>query len=186
MRIRSVLVLSVLLLTACGGVSQAAAERRVALVFSGGHATAPVDKGRPVVLVAAGLGVPTTVFRTAFSGVRPAALGTQPEGSQVTTNKAALLRVLSPYGVTNGELDRVSDYYRYDGSAGQLWPVQPARGYAVIRAGRVVRVVVTAGGSGYTTSPVVTVPGVVTRATATVAFGRDLSRNGRVTAVAVA
>ena len=185
MRVRSLLVVSALLLTACGGTAGAAADRRVALVFSGGHATDPVDHGRPVVLVAAGLGVPPAVFRAAFSRVRPAAAGTEPDGAQVTANKAVLLAALSSYGVTNELLDTVSNHYRYVASAGQLWPVVPARGYAVVRGTQVLRVVVTSGGSGYSSRPTVTVPGTTQRVTATLAFGTDLSRNGRVAALAL-
>ena len=185
MRVRSLLVVSALLLTACGGTAGAASDRRVTLVFTGGHQTHPVDHGRPVVLVAAGLGVPPAVFRAAFSRVRPAAAGTEPEGAQVSANKQVLLAALSSYGVTNEALDRVSNHYRYVGSAGQLWPVVSARGYAVIRGARVLRVVLTAGGSGYTSKPTVTVPGVRSRLTPTLAFGTNLTTNGRVTNVAV-
>jgi hypothetical protein len=45
---------------------------KVPVVFSGGHDTVVVDRGRPVVLIAAALGVPDEVFREAFSHVRPA------------------------------------------------------------------------------------------------------------------
>lgn len=43
----------------------------VPVTFTGGHETDPKDRGRPVVLVAAGLGVKPEVFREAFSGVTP-------------------------------------------------------------------------------------------------------------------
>lgn len=185
MRVRSLLVVSLLLLTACGGTAGAASDRRVALVFAGGHQTDPVDRGRPVVLVAAGLGVPSSVFRAAFSRVRPAAAGSEPEGAQVSANKQVLLAALSSYGVTNEGLDRVSNHYRYVASAGQLWPVVAARGYAVVHGTRVLRVVVTAGGSGYSSRPTVTVPGTTQRITATLAFGTDLSRNGTVAGLAL-
>jgi len=183
MRVRSLLVVSVLLVTACGGAAGAASDRRVAVVLTGGHLTDPADNGRPVVLVAAGLGLPPGVFREAFSRVRPAPAGTDPAGTQVSANKQVLLAALSSYGVTNDLLDTVSNHYRYDASAGQLWPTSPAAAYAVVRRGRVVLVVVTNGGSGYTSVPVVTVPGVAARARAALSFGRDLATNGRVAAV---
>ena len=185
MRVRSLLVVSLLLVTACGGAAGAASDRRVTLVFTGGHQTDPVDHGRPVVLVAAGLGVPPAVFRAAFSRVRPAAAGTEPSGAQVSANKQVLLAALAPYGVTNELLDRVSNHYRYVASAGQLWPVVAAHGYAVVRGSRVLRVVVTAGGSGYSSRPTVTVPGSAQRVAATLAFGTDLGRNGRVASLAL-
>ena len=47
-------------------------EMKVPLTFSGGLDTDPQDHGRPVVLVAAGLGVKPEVFREAFRGVTPA------------------------------------------------------------------------------------------------------------------
>lgn len=45
---------------------------RMPVVFSGGHETVGVDHGRPVVLIAAALGVKDEVFREAFSHVHPA------------------------------------------------------------------------------------------------------------------
>ena len=48
------------------------ADDHLTLVFSGGTDTDPRDRGRPVVLVANGLGVTPEVFRDAFSGVHPA------------------------------------------------------------------------------------------------------------------
>src|SRR5688500_17958881 len=47
----------------------------VTVTISGGHQTDARDNGRPVVLIAAALGVPTEVFRTALSGVTPAENG---------------------------------------------------------------------------------------------------------------
>src|SRR5437667_1129886 len=86
---------------------------RVPVVFSGGHETDPRDGGRPVVLIAAALGVTPEVFREAFSHVRPAPAGREPEPGQVRQNKAALLAALAKHGVTNEKLDTVSNYYRY-------------------------------------------------------------------------
>src|SRR4051794_23144238 len=83
-----------------------------ALIFSGGHDTDPRDHGRPVVLIAAALGVKTEVFREAFSGVTPAG-DRRPTGDEARRNKAALMKVLQPLGITNERLDEVSNYYRY-------------------------------------------------------------------------
>src|SRR3954464_1418244 len=90
-----------------------AAETKVPVTFSGGHETDPRDHGRPVVLIAAALGLMPDVFRDAFSRVRPARDGRDPEPAQVRQNKAVLLDALEKYGITNEQLDRVSDYYRY-------------------------------------------------------------------------
>jgi hypothetical protein len=184
MRIQLALVAPLLLLTACGG-SPDPAQQQVAVVFTGGHDTDPRDNGRPVVLIAAALGVEPQVFREAFSGVRPAALGTTPGSEQVTANKAVLLAALSSYGITNARLDTVSNHYRYDASAGRLWPTESATAKAFVKDHRVVRVVVTSGGSGYTTTPVVSVPGYAVDATVGLALGADLSTNGSVTSVAI-
>jgi len=87
-----------------GAVPATGAETRVPVTFTGGYDTDRRDGGRPVVLIAAALGVPTDTFRRAFSGVTPARNG-PPEPGQVHRNKEALLSVLSPYGITNDRLD---------------------------------------------------------------------------------
>ena len=69
--------------------ANAAAETRAEVAFSGGHETDPRDMGRPVILVAAGLGVPPEVFRETFTHVTPAAAGREPEQEQVQKNKQA-------------------------------------------------------------------------------------------------
>src|SRR5215218_7061953 len=81
-----------------------ASETQLPITFSGGHETDPRDHGRPVVLVAAALGVTPDVFRTAFRGVTPARNG-RPSPQQARSNKDALMRVLKPYGITNERLD---------------------------------------------------------------------------------
>ena len=70
------------------------------------------------------------------------------------------MAALAPYGVTNERLDTVSNYYRYVRSRGELWPTQPAAAYALVRRGVVTGYVVTSGGSGYSSPPIVTVPGM--------------------------
>jgi hypothetical protein len=158
----------------------------VTLRITGGHATDPRDGGRPVVLVAAALGVPTGVFRTAFSRVTPAAAGAEPDPAQVQRNKAALLAVLAPYGVTNERLDAVSNHYRYQGSAGELWAHKAATARAVVRGGKVISVTLLGGGAGYSSTPKVTVPGVPGAAVqAAVGYTTDMSTNGAVTTLKV-
>jgi hypothetical protein len=162
------------------------ADSAPAVKVSGGHATKPVDNGRPVILVASALGVPEEVFREAFSKVSPAPAGSEPDPAEVAKNKEALLGVLAPYGVTNDDLDRVSDHYRYNGSAGEAWPVKAAVLRATMRNGQVVGVRVVNGGSGYTSAPRVAVAGhPEVRATAKLAFSRTFARNGRVVSVTI-
>jgi hypothetical protein len=132
---------------------------QVQVTFSGGYDTDPRDRGRPVVLVAAGIGVPADVFREAFSRVKPAPAGTQPDPAQVQLNKQALLSALGPYGVTNERLDLVSNYYRYVRSEGQLWRHTPAAAYATVVNGVVTGFVVTSAGAGYSSPPTVSVRG---------------------------
>ena len=121
----------------------AADEMKIPLTFSGGHETDPQDHGRPVVLVAAGLGVKPEVFREAFRGVTPAHDG-KPSPEQQRSNKEALMKVLKPLGVTNDRLDEVSNYYRYQPQRGELWKATPAEGHAVVENGKIKRIVVTA------------------------------------------
>jgi len=168
-----------------GGNIQAA-ETKLPVTFSGGHETDPKDGGRPVVLVAAALEVKPEVFRQAFSSVRPAKNG-KPSAEEARSNKAALMKVLQPYGITNERLDEVSNYYRYQPQRGELWPTIPAKAYAVAEDGKIKQVVVTDPGSGYSTPPKATVPGLETiLLKATLQFGKDLKKNGAVRAVEVA
>ena len=149
--------LALLILLPCLSAAQTS-EKHVALSISGGHDTDRRDGGRPVVLVAAGLGVPTEVFRKAFSGVHPARNG-RPEPGQVHQNKDALLAVLAPYGITNDQLDRVSDFYRYRPQSGELWRHSDAEGYAIVVKGKVTGFRITKPGYGYSSVPAVSVPG---------------------------
>jgi hypothetical protein len=160
-----------------------AEEKQAPLTFSGGHAIGKDDFGRPVYLIAAALGVKPDQFREAFSGVTPAH-GRGPTGDEARRNKAALMKVLAPLGVTNDRLDEVSNYYRFRPQAGELWPTKPARGYAVLTDGKVTKLVITDPGSGYNTPPDVTLPGVDgVRLRATLSFSKDLKKNGGVAAV---
>ena len=154
----------------------------VTVTITGGHDTDPVDHGRPVVLIAAALGVPTEVFRTAFNGVMPSRNG-QPTAAEAQANKAALLGVLAPYGVTNERLDEVSNHYRYVPASGSLWRHVDA---AATYAGGVVTI--TAVGAGYTTPPTVTISAgglPTTTATAALHFGTDLATNGSIASITV-
>jgi hypothetical protein len=160
-----------------------AADKEVPLTFSGGHALSKEDFGRPINLMAAGLGVKPEQFREAFSGVTPAR-GRGPTRDEERKNKAALMKVLAPLGVTNERMDEVANYYRFRPQNGEFWPTKPAKGYAVVADGKITKLVVTDPGSGYNTPPDVTIPGVDgVRVRATLSFGKDLAKNGGVTAV---
>ena len=154
---------------------------QIAVIFSGGHETNPVDHGRPVILVAGALGVPPETFRQAFSAVKPASGGNEPEPEQVRKNKAALMRVLQPLGITNDRLDEVSNYYRYNGSKGQMWKTAPASATATVRNGVVTGFTIVNAGAGYSSPPKISVIGVQDfDATVTLAFGTDFDKNGSI------
>ncbi len=168
-----------------GAVSHAA-EEKVPITFSGGHDTDRKDGGRPVVLIAAALGVKAEVFREAFSGVTPAR-GRGPTGEEARKNKAALMKVLQPHGITNDRLDEVSDYYRYRPQAGELWTNNAAKAHAVIVDGKVKEIVVTEPGAGYSTPPKATLAGMDgVELQVTLSFGKDLKTNGSVSGIEVA
>jgi hypothetical protein len=153
--------------------------------ISGGFETDPQDHGRPVVLIAAALGVPTEVFRKAFSGVTPAGADRGPTTEEAQSNKAALLKVLSPYGITNDRLDEVSNYYRYNGSKGEVWSRKQATATAQVTNGVVTGIKITNAGAGYSSTPTITIttPSGKITATATVTYTKDFSTNGSITAI---
>src|ERR1700712_1137682 len=96
------------LATACSSTSartESSVATAVSVTIVGGLETVAGDNGRPIVLVAGLLGVAPAVFRTAFSGVTPADPALGPTTAEAQRNKSALLSVLSPYGITNAELD---------------------------------------------------------------------------------
>jgi hypothetical protein len=164
----------------------ARAETKVPLSFSGGHEIGPNDYGRPVALLAAGLGVKPEVFREAFSGVTPSRNG-PPSKDLARRNKAALMKVLGPHGVTNERLDEVSDYYRFRPQRGELWPTTPAEAYATVEDGKIKQVVVTNPGSGYCTPPRATVRGMEDiPLNVTLRFSKDLKKNGAIGSIEVA
>lgn len=159
---------------------------KIPLNFSGGHDTDPQDHGRPVVLVAAGLGVKPEVFREAFRVVTPAR-GGPPSGEQQRRNKEALMKVLGPLGITNDRLDEVSNYYRYQPQKGELWKIKAAEGYAVVEDGSVKQIVVTEPGSGYSSPPDAKIMEMESVAlTVSLHFDKDLKKNGSVKSVELA
>jgi hypothetical protein len=160
------------------------AAQKIPVEFSGGHETDPRDNGRPVSLIAAALGVPPEVFREAFSHVPPAPAGTEPDPEQVRRNKDALLSALGKFGVTNDQLDKVSDHYRYVRSRGDLWPTKPAEAHAVIESGAVTRFEITDPGFGYTSPPTVSVPGFKDlKAEVKLSLGKDFDSNGSIESI---
>jgi hypothetical protein len=157
------------------------------VVISGGFDTDPQDKGRPVVLIAAALGVPTEVFREAFRGVTPAGAGSEPSPVQAQRNKAALLKVLAPYNITNQRLDEVSNYYRYNKSKGEIWQNTQAEATAAITNGVVTGVTIINPGSGYSSNPTITITGPNGKVTATAAlsYTKDFKTNGSISAITI-
>lgn len=157
---------------------------KVSLSITGGYDTDPRDNGRPVILIASALGVPPDVFREAFSHVTPAGAGQEPDPAQVQLNKEALLKALSPYGVTNDRLDEVSNYYRYNGSAGETWTRTPAKLAVVVTDGKLTGIKIINGGSGYSSTPTINIMGIEgVTATATVSYTTDFETNGSITSV---
>lgn len=159
-------------------------DTKATVTFTGGHETDPQDRGRPVVLIAAALGVKPEVFREAFRGVKPAKDG-KPSKEEAERNKDALMKVLKPHGVTNERLDEVSDYYRYKPGKG-LWKTMPAKAYAVLEDGKVKRIVVTDPGSGYSTAPKAIVQGMEKLGLrVTIQFNKDFKKNGAISSIEV-
>ena len=158
---------------------------RVPVIFSGGHDTVGVDHGRPVVLIAAALGVKDEIFREAFSHVHPAGPGSGgPTDAEARQNKTALLNALGKYGITNERLDEVSNFYRYPPGPGGVWKNQAATANALVKSGAVIGYEIIDGGYGYTIPPTVSVPGskgAITRVE--LSFGKDMAHNGAVSAI---
>jgi hypothetical protein len=160
---------------------------RVPVVFAGGHDTGPVDHGRPVILIAAALGVAPEVFREAFSHVHPAGPGSGgPTDAEARANKAALMNALGKYGITDDRLNAVSNFYRYPPGRGNLWKNRPAAANALVKNGAVIGYEITDGGAGYSTAPTVTVPDVKgVAAKVEISFGKDMETNGAVSSITV-
>lgn len=152
------------------------------VVFSNGHETVPVDHGRPVALIAAALGVKDEVFREAFSHVHPAGPGSGgPTDAEARANKAALMKALGKFGITDERINTVSNFYRYPPGSHNLWRNQPAAANALVKDGGIVGFEITSPGYGYTTPPNVSVPGMAdVSATVKLAYGKDMEANGAV------
>jgi hypothetical protein len=155
------------------------------VVFRGGSETDSVDRGRPVALIAAALGVETEVFRQAFSGVTPAH-GRGPSEAEARANKKVLLDALGKFGITNERLDEVSNYYRYQPQSGEIWQHTPATATATVENGEVVSVKITNAGAGYMAPPTVVVAGHPdVKIEATIEFTQELQTNGRLASLTV-
>jgi hypothetical protein len=161
--------------------------RQVPIVLTGGYDTDPRDRGRPVILIAAALGVAPEVFRQAFSSVHPAHGNGGPTDQQARANKQVLMATLGPYGVTDDRLNEVSNYYRYRRESGELWRHTPAAGYATLSNGTVTSITITNPGSGYSSPPMVAIPGATGGDfNAILTFGKDMSKNGSIYTITVA
>jgi hypothetical protein len=159
---------------------------RVPIVLAGGHETDPQDGGRPVVLIAAALGVTPDVFREAFSHVRPGKAGKEPDAALARQNKAALMSALGIYGITGERLDTVTNYYRYVPGRNDIWPNRPAVANALVRKGAIVGYEVVSGGVGYSSLPTVSVPNLPgAPAKVELAFGKNLETNGAISAITI-
>lgn len=159
---------------------------RVPVTFSGGHETDERDRGRPVVLIAAALGVSSEVFRDAFSGVRPAGPDRGPTGEEARKNKAVLMAALGKHGITNERLDEVSNYYRYQRGRGEIWTSKPAEANALVKDGKITGYELVSGGAGYSSVPTISVAGFPdAKAKVEVAYGKDLATNGAVSVLAL-
>lgn len=155
------------------------------VVFQRGYQTDSRDGGRPIVLIAAALGVPDQVFRDAFSQVRPARDG-QPSPERVRENKAVLMAALGKHGITNDRLDEVSNYYRYRPQDGELWTHRPAKAEAVIVDNKVTEIKLLDAGAGYSSTPQIEVVGYPdAKVSAAVEYGTDLKTNGRVKSLTI-
>jgi hypothetical protein len=164
--------------------SKADENKEVKATITGGYETDPRDGGRPVVLIASMLSVEDQVFRDAFSRVTPAQ-GGEPTQEQVQKNKQALLDALSPYGVSNDELDTVSNYYRYRPQNGEVWQHNAASVYATVEKGKVTGFVIKNHGSGYASPPTITVEvnGKTYTGIAKLEYTQSFTTNGRIVSV---
>ncbi|MFT5849452.1 MAG: hypothetical protein ACI9H6_000260, partial [Patiriisocius sp.] len=164
-------------------VSSADGETKQSVTLTGGYETNPVDNGRPAVLIAAGLGVTEEVFRDAFSNVTPAQ-GGHPSEEATAANKKILMDTLGPYGITNDELDTVSNYYRYSPESEEVWQIEKAELTATVVNGTVTDVQIVNGGSGYLSEPTISIEGIgELSADVTLHFSEDLTVNGSIESI---
>jgi hypothetical protein len=183
----SLVAASALMIQESSAQSARSTDSHVNVVFSHGHETDPRDRGRPVILIAAALGVPAEVFREAFTHVHPAPQGRGgPTDEEARKNKDALLSALGKYGVTNDRLDEVSNHYRYVRSRGELWTNKNAEAYATVKNGKVSGFVVTTKGNGYSSEPDISVPGFPSATEkAQLSFSKKLENNGCVSQISL-
>jgi hypothetical protein len=185
------LALSLLLSLVFGASAETplpAGVKRVPVTLSGGFETDPRDQGRPVILIASALGVAPEVFRETFTHVHPAGRGSGgPTREEAQQNKKALMDGLGKYGVTNDRLDAVSNYYRYPPGPGGRWKTKDASANALVKDGKVVGFEIVDHGSGYTSEPTVSAPGVSGPASYKVklAYTKDFETNGSIQSIAV-
>jgi hypothetical protein len=160
-------------------------ETKVPVTFTGGHEYAKTDFGRPVVLIAAALGVAPDVFREAFSGVTPAK-GGKPSDEEAKRNKAALMKVLKPHGVTNERLNEVSNFYRFQPQKGDLWKHAPAQAHALVENGKIKQIVVSDPGYGYSSPPRAVVQGLEqVPLRVQLHFDKELTKNGGIKSIEI-
>jgi hypothetical protein len=118
--------------------------------------------------------------------VKPAGPGQKPDPDQVQKNKQVLMDGLSKYGVTDDQLNEVSNYYRYRRDSGEVWKHVDATAVAMVKDGVVIVVTVTNPGAGYSSPPIVTVPGIAkVNAPVTLSYGTDLDKNGSIKDITV-
>ncbi|WP_298862608.1 hypothetical protein [uncultured Gimesia sp.] len=118
------------------------------------------------------------VFRQAFSNVKPAR-GGDPTPARANANKKVLMDALGKHGITNDQLDTVSNYYRYRPGRGNLWKHNPASAKAMIKEGKVTGFEITNPGSGYMIPPAIAVVGhEKIRVKATLQFTKNFQTNG--------
>ncbi|HEY1173015.1 MAG TPA: hypothetical protein VGH19_16725 [Verrucomicrobiae bacterium] len=160
--------------------------KRIPVTFSGGYDTDPRDKGRPVILIAGALGVQPQVFRDAFSNVHPAGPDRGPTDAEARKNKEVLMKALGKHGITNERLDEVSNYYRYVKSRGETWKHKDAKANALVKDGAVIGYEITEGGSGYSSVPTITVPGIKdAKAKVEVSYSKTFEKNGKISAMTI-
>ncbi len=153
------------------------------ITISGGHETNPVDGGRPVYLIGSMLGITGEQFRDAFSYVTPEENGHLNEET-AQANKAKLLGQLEQYGLTNDEIDRATNYYRYYPEGADIWPYTHAVLTATISNGNVISFEIVSGGDGYTSDPIITVDGYgVIPVNITISLTNTFATNGAITAI---
>jgi len=128
------------------------------ITISGGHETDDIDAGRPVFLIGSMLGITGEQFRDAFSYVTPEENG-HLNDETAQANKVKLLAQLEPYGITNDEINSVTDYYRYYPGDINIWPYAHVVLDATISNGTVTSFKVISGGHGYTSNVTIVVDG---------------------------